>query len=135
MSLVTLKCLDNMKIECTHNESGASFMAATPALYNGSGDSFSGTDLCAASLGVCATTIMGVYARDNGIDISGLTVDLDKVMLADPRRVGGIRIVFHMPDRDYTAAQKEALQKSIETCPVWMTLKGVDKVFEFDWKN
>ncbi len=133
MSLVTLKCIEDMKIECTHNESGAKFLAATPAMYQGSGDSFSGTDLCAMSLGVCAATIMGVFARDKGIDISGMTVDLDKIMLTDPRRIGGIKIVFHMPDRPYTDEEKRALRHSIENCPVCMTLKGVDKVMEFDW--
>ena len=135
MSLVTLRCIEGMKIECTHNESGAKFTAATPAMYNGSGDSFSGTDLCAMSLGVCASTVMGVFARDNGIDISGMVVDLDKIMQAGPRRIGGIKVVFRMPDRPYSHEEKQALKQSIESCPVCLTLKGVEQTIEFDWKS
>ncbi|MDL2307039.1 OsmC family protein [Desulfovibrio sp. OttesenSCG-928-C06] len=133
MSLVTLRTLPGMKIECTHNESGATFMAATPKMYNGSGDSFSGTDLCATSLGVCATTIMSVYARDNGMDICGMTVELDKEMNASPRSIGGVRLVFNMPDRGYDAMQKQALEESIRTCPICLTLKGVVQDISFRW--
>src|SRR5438270_7323629 len=87
----------DLRTVCTHLRSNSSFETDAPVDNNGKGERFSPTDLMATSLGTCMLTVMGIKARSMGFDLDGLRVEVEKLMKADPRRVGGIHLFFHIP--------------------------------------
>src|SRR5688572_3264009 len=82
---------------CTHLRSGNSFETDAPVDNNGRGERFSPTDLMATSLATCMITVMGIKARAMGFDLTGIKIEVLKIMKSDPRRVGGIELTFHIP--------------------------------------
>ena len=79
--------LGHLKVELEHGPSGAKITTAAPVDNQGDGSSFSPTDLCAASLGACMLTVMGIVAERDGIDFSTCRFTLEKHMQTDPRRI------------------------------------------------
>src|SRR5436189_3159071 len=86
-----------LRTTCTHLRSGSSFETDAPVDNNGKGERFSPTDLMATSLATCMLTVMGIKAKSMGFDLNGMTIEVEKIMKADPRRVGGINLFFHIP--------------------------------------
>ncbi len=71
-----------------HKSSGVTIETDAPADNRGKGESFSPTDLLAASLAACYLTTMGISALDRGINMEGTTCRIEKHMSSDsPRRV------------------------------------------------
>ena len=87
-----------LRTTCTHLRSGDDFETDAPVDNNGKGERFSPTDLMSTSLATCMITVMGIKARTMGFDLTGITIDVLKKMKADPRRVSGIELTFHIPD-------------------------------------
>src|SRR6476469_10489880 len=87
-----------LRTTCTHLRSGSNIETDAPVDNQGKGERFSPTDLMATSLGTCMITVMGIKARTMGFDLDGVKIDVEKIMKADPRRVGGINLFFHIPD-------------------------------------
>jgi uncharacterized OsmC-like protein len=86
-------------LRCTaiHKPSGKVIETDAPVDNHGKGESFSPTDLLAASLAVCYLTTMGIAAEERGINIKGATCNVEKHMSADkPRRVARLaaNIIF-----------------------------------------
>jgi len=136
MANMTAKYLGNLRVECTHIASGNTIITDAPVDNCGKGEAFSPTDLCTTSLAACCMTIMGIYAQNHNMDITGTEISITKVMSANPRRIGKMEIVFDMPDREYTDRQKAAIEQCAHTCPVHMSLHGdVEQVFVFNWKR
>ena len=67
-------------------------------------------------------TIMGIIARDHGINIDGTTCSLTKVMASDPRRISEIQVVINFPTGNYSDKEKVILERSALTCPVAKSL-------------
>src|SRR3954471_15752852 len=86
-----------LRTTCTHLKSGDNFETDAPVDNEGRGERFSPTDLLATSLGVCMITVMGIKARAMDIDLIDTRIDITKIMKAEPRRVGGIKVSFHFP--------------------------------------
>lgn len=84
----------DLRTTCKHVRSSSSFETDAPVDNNGKGERFSPTDLLATSLATCMITVMGIKARTMGFDLEGMKADVEKIMKADPRRVGGINIFF-----------------------------------------
>ena len=99
----------NLRTVCTHLQSNSQIQTDAPLDNQGRGERFSPTDLLATSLGACALTIMGIKARDLNVDIAGTKIDIQKIMKADPRRVGGINLTFHFPETVF-ADEKQRLR-------------------------
>ena len=112
----------NLRTHATHLKSGEKFITDAPTDNNGRGEAFSPTDLLATSLASCAVTIMGIAANNHGIDIDGTKTEILKHMASDPRRVSGVDVTFHMPDKHYTQKEKSILEKAALTCPVAKSL-------------
>jgi putative redox protein len=55
-------------------------------------------------------TIMGIKARDNGIDIKGTEIEVTKIMASDPRRVAEVVVEFHFPKKNYTEEESNLLK-------------------------
>ena len=109
-----------LRTTCTHLKSGTNFETDAPVDNNGKGERFSPTDLLATSLGTCMITVMGIKARAMGFDLNDVKIEVLKIMRADPRRVGGINLTFHIPEGlvDIDEKTKIILKNTGETCPV-----------------
>lgn len=136
MATVSAKYLGDLRVECVHNQSGTKIITDAPSDNQGLGAAFSPTDLCATALGACAMTIIGIYAKTHGVDVTGTEMEINKTMSADPRRIGKIEVTFKMPDREYPAKEKTVIERCTQSCPVHHTLHpDVEQVFTFIWKN
>jgi uncharacterized OsmC-like protein len=132
-AMAKIKYLGALRAEWTHLASGAKIISDAPVDNKGKGESFSPTDLCSASLAGCILTIMGIYAQEHNINIDGATAEVTKNMLANPRKIGSIEIVINMPDREYSEKEKKSLIRAADSCPVRLTLEGVEQKIEFNW--
>lgn len=134
--MIKAKYLGDLRLECVHVQSGTKIITDAPTDNRGKGEAFSPTDLCATSLAACVMTIMGIYARDHDIDLTGTEIEVTKRMAAEPRRIGEINVTFHMPDREFSDKQKTILERMAHTCPVHLTLaEGVQQNFTFLWSK
>lgn len=124
----------NLSTTCTHLRSGTQIVTDAPVDNQGRGEAFSPTDLVATALGACIMTIMGIKARDKGIDIEGAKAEVNKIMGSNPRRIAKVEIRFTMPGKNYTEEQKKILEEAGRTCPVCKSL-GMDceQAVEFVW--
>lgn len=123
-----------LRTTCTHLRSGNSFETDAPVDNNGKGERFSPTDLMATSLATCMVTVMGIKARTMGFDLNGVKVAVEKIMKADPRRVGGINLFFHIPEnlKDLDEKSKQILKHTGNTCPVQHSIHP-DIEVNVDW--
>jgi len=123
-----------LRTTCTHIKSGNSFETDAPVDNNGKGERFSPTDLLATSLGTCMLTVMGIRARKSGFDLDGVKIDVEKIMKADPRRVGGINLSYQIPDnlKALDENTKIILKKIAQTCPVMLSIHP-DIEVNVDW--
>ncbi len=134
MTTVKAKYLGNLRVECEHLQSGTKMITDAPTDNHGKGESFSPTDLCASSLAACMMTIMGLYAQNAGIDVTGTEIEITKVMAADPRRIGEVIVIFRMPARAYTEKDIKSLERAAHTCPVHYSLgENVKQTIIFEW--
>ncbi len=135
MATITGKYLGDLKVESTHSASGATLTTEAPLDNGGKGEMFSPTDLCVTSLGACAMTIMGRSAQTHGLDISGATFSINKIMSPKPpRRIARIELVFTMPDREYSDKDKKSLERAAESCPVHLSLHPeTEQAITFKW--
>jgi len=114
----------DLRTTCTHLRSGSSFETDAPVDNNGKGERFSPTDSLATSLASCMITTMAIKARSMGFDLGGVEIEVEKIMKADPRRVGGINLFFHFPESlaNLDQSSKEVLINKGETCPVMLSI-------------
>jgi putative redox protein len=122
--------------EAVHGPSGRVLETDAPVDNQGRGESFSPTDLVATSLGTCMLTIMGIAARERGIDMEGATVKVTKEMIADPqRRIHRLSAVVTMP-HPLPEKERKILERAGLTCPTHVTLGDrVEKPVEFIWPS
>jgi len=124
----------DLRTTCTHLQSNNSVETDAPVDNNGKGERFSPTDLMATSLATCMVTVMGIKARTMGFDLNGVKVEVEKIMKAEPRRVGGINLFFHFPEelRSIDDKQKQILKHTGNTCPVQHSIHP-DIEVKVDW--
>jgi putative redox protein len=124
----------DLRTTSVHLRSGSQFETDAPVDNNGKGERFSPTDQMATSLATCMVTVMGIKARSLGFDLDGLQVEVEKIMKADPRRVGGINLFFTIPDNllDINQKDKAILVRTAITCPVQLSLHPEIEV-NIDW--
>lgn len=136
MATVKAKYLGNLRVECTHLQSGTKIITDAPVDNHGKGEAFSPTDLCSTSVAACAMTIMGIYAQEKGLDITGTEIEITKTMSANPRRIASIDIIYHMPATEFSDKDKAVLERVAHTCPVHLSLHPeVKQNFVFDWQK
>ena len=126
--------LGDLRTSSIHLQSGSEIISDAPLDNNGKGEAFSPTDTVANALASCMMTVMGIKARDLAVDLTGAVASVNKVMNADPRRIGVIEISF---DMNVVVEQKHKaiLEKTAMTCPVFLSLSAeIDKKITFKWK-
>lgn len=108
-----------LRTTATHLQSGSVIETDAPTDNQGKGERFSPTDLLATALGSCMMTIMGIKARDMQISLTCMKVSVQKNMLADPRRVGSVDLLFSFPETLLVdEKQKKILENAALACPV-----------------
>jgi uncharacterized OsmC-like protein len=124
----------NLRTTCLHLQSGFSFETDAPSDNKGQGARFSPTDLIATGLGACLITTMGIKAESMDLKLDGAKVDVTKVMMSDPRRIGKIVIAVTMPALNLDDHTKEILEKVGRTCPVERSLHpDLELDISFTW--
>ncbi|MDN5203551.1 OsmC family protein [Fulvivirgaceae bacterium BMA10] len=118
----TVKYSGELRTEAVHLKSGKEIVTDAPVDNNGKGEAFSPTDLVSTALVSCMMTIMGIEARKENIELAGLSAEVTKLMKADPRRIGKIRIEFQWESPQGTEEQIEKLKQAALTCPVALSL-------------
>ncbi|MDU0369760.1 OsmC family protein [Hymenobacter endophyticus] len=121
MSTATARYAGNLRTEATHLASGNTILTDAPVDNHGRGEAFSPTDLVCSALGSCMMTIMGIVAARQDVDLTGVTWEVTKHMVAEPRRIGQIDLTFRLPA---TLSEKEraSLENAARTCPVALSL-------------
>jgi putative redox protein len=127
----------DLRTVALHIASDTKIETDAPVDNQGKGEKFSPTDLVATALGSCMMTIMGQKARDMKIDLKGTRIDIQKFMKAEPRRVSGISLTFHLPENlSLSGKDKTILQRAAETCPVIYSINpDIDVQITFNWQS
>lgn len=108
-----------LRTEIEHLQSGTKIITDAPLDNHGKGESFSPTDLFASSLGSCMLTIMGISAQSYGFSLEGTTIETEKIMGTDPRRVVELKLDITFPKgNNYTPQQKRVIESAARSCPV-----------------
>lgn len=125
--------LGDLRTSSIHIQSGTEILSDAPVDNNGKGEAFSPTDSVANALATCMMTIMGIKARDLNVDFQGSTAAVTKIMNAEPRRIGTIKIIFEMQGVT-EQKDKTILERAAMTCPVFLSLNtDIEKRITFNW--
>ncbi len=126
--------LGDLRAESIHIKSSNTLITDAPTDNNGKGEAFSPTDTVATGLASCMLTVMGIKARDMGVDMSGTTAEVTKTMASNPRRISKIKVVlnFSFEANDKT---RKILERTANTCPVHYSLHpDIEKNITFNWQ-
>ena len=121
MATSTVKYLGDLRTECQHLQSGATFVTDAPVDNQGKGEAFSPTDTVATALASCMLTTIGIKAADKNINLEGTVAEVTKTMSADPRRISGIKVVLNFPE-SYSEKDQKIIENIAKTCPVWYSI-------------
>jgi uncharacterized OsmC-like protein len=134
MATIKTVYLGDLRTENEHLQSGTKILTDAPTDNQGKGEAFSPTDLLATALGNCIMTIMGIKARDNGIDIAGTEIEITKIMENNPRRVAEVVVEFTFPKKNYTEEEKRIVESVAGTSPVPLSLHpDLKQTIKFNW--
>lgn len=127
----------DLRTEATHLRSGTVIETDAPVDNNGMGARFSPTDLVATALASCMCTLMGISARAHGMNIDSLNCTVEKIMVANPRRIGEVKIALNFPEGStYSDKEKKLLERAALTCPVLESLHpDCLKTVSFNWSG
>ncbi len=117
-----IKYLGELRTEATHIQSDNVIYTDAPKDNHGKGEAFSPTDLVATALGSCMFSIIGIACKTHQIDgFEGTTVEITKIMAADPRRI--IKIIAEINFvSSFSDKEKKILEHAAKTCPVAKSL-------------
>ena len=125
----------HLKVDLTHDPSGAVIRTSAPVDNQGDGSSFSPTDLVAAALGSCMVTTMAIVAEREGIPFAGASFSVEKHMRSDPRRIARLPVRLDMPG-GLTPEQRARLENTARTCPVIRSLDPeIEKEIDFRYPD
>jgi len=127
----------DLRTVARHLQSGTIIETDAPLDNQGKAQRFSPSDLVATALGSCMMTIMGIKARDMKVDLNGMKIEIEKIMKADPRRIGGINLTFLFPETlKADEKQKTILERAAHSCPVIYSINPEIAVkVEFKWNE
>ncbi|MBL7923213.1 MAG: OsmC family protein [Bacteroidia bacterium] len=134
MATVITRYEGELRTRARHLASGTEIITDAPLDNHGKGSAFSPTDLLSASLGSCMLTLMGIAANTHGIQMDGTTIEITKIMAADPRRVAEVKIDFTFPGLSFSDKEKIILERAARTCPVALSLSDeLVQSIRFNW--
>jgi uncharacterized OsmC-like protein len=126
--------LGDLRTSSIHLQSGTEILSDAPIDNNGKGEAFSPTDLVANATGSCMMTIMAIKARDLNVDLIGTTVEVTKIMQAEPRKISRLEIIMNIPIA-VDEKTKTILERTAMNCPVLLSLNpDIEKDITINWK-
>jgi putative redox protein len=131
---IKIEYLGDLRCHARHGPSANTLMTDAPVDNHGKGESFSPTDLVATALGTCMATVMGIYAKQHGIDLRGMTVAVTKEMASAPvRRIARLASEIRVP-LPSNHPHRDALERAALTCPVQQSLHPeIEAPVNFTW--
>jgi uncharacterized OsmC-like protein len=117
-----IKYLGNLRTECHHLASGTVIETDAPLDNKGKGERFSPTDLVATAYASCMMTIMGIYCNEHGIEMNTGIARVQKIMEANPRRIGKLIIEMDFSGNNWSELEAEKVLRAGKACPVAKTL-------------
>lgn len=134
MATSIVRYLGELRTSCMHMQSGTEILTDAPTDNHGKGEAFSPTDLVATSLGSCMVSIMAIKSKDLDLELKGSTVEVTKIMQAEPRKIARIEVILNMSVAT-SDKNKTILERSAMTCPVFLSLHpDIEKAVTFNWK-
>jgi putative redox protein len=122
MVKIQIEYQGDLHCKAVHVPSGRELETDAPVDNHGRGESFSPTDLLAASLGVCMITIMGIAARKQDVELKGTAIHVEKHMSADlPRRISKLVVNLDMCP-GIPADKRGVLEEAGLNCPVMKSI-------------
>ncbi len=126
--------LGDLRTTSVHLQSGTEILSDAPTDNYGKGEAFSPTDLVANALGSCMISIMAIKSKDLNVDLVGSTIEITKVMQAEPRKIAKIIVVLNMPIA-VDEKTRIILERAAMNCPVLLSLNAdIEKDVTFNWK-
>jgi len=123
-----------LRTTCIHLQSGTEILTDAPTDNHGKGEAFSPTDLVATALGSCMVSIMAIKTRDLDLELKDSTLEVTKIMQAEPRKIAKIVVVLNMSIAT-SDKNKTILERAAMTCPVLLSLHpDIEKEVTFNWK-
>lgn len=126
--------LGELRTSSVHLQSGTVILSDAPTDNHGKGEAFSPTDLLANALGSCMISIMAIKSSDLDLNLEGSTVEVTKIMQAEPRKIARIGIVMNMSIA-VSEKNKIILERTAMNCPVLLSLNtDIEKDIVINWK-
>jgi uncharacterized OsmC-like protein len=122
MITAEIKYLGNLRTQCRHLASGTVIETDAPIDNKGKGERFSPTDLVATAYASCMMTIMGIYCNEHGIEMNSGVARVQKIMEANPRRIGKLIIEMDFSGNNWSEMEAEKVLRAGKACPVAKTL-------------
>jgi putative redox protein len=113
--------LGKLKTRLVHSPSGSEVRTDAPRDNGGEGSLFSPTDMVAGALGACMMTILGLVGDRLKLDLTGMTVRVEKVMRAEPRRIGCLLVELTVP-AGVPQEHRPRIEAAVRACPVAQSL-------------
>jgi uncharacterized OsmC-like protein len=124
--------LGDLRTSCVHLASGKSILTDAPTDNFGKGETFSPTDLVATALASCMLTIIGIYCQNQGINFQSGTIDVEKIMATNPRRIQKIRLNIDLNENNWDEPTLKKVIAVGKACPIAKTLdEKVEMEFNF----
>ncbi len=137
MKTIQTHYIDELRTEAEHIYSGTRILTDAPLDNQGKAESFSPTDLLAASLGSCMITVVGIAARTQGFEerLRGTRIDITKIMKSDPRRVGEIVVEIYFPEgSNFNEKEQKIIENTARNCAVAKSLHpDLIQSWTFNW--
>ena len=126
--------LGDLRTSCEHLQSGTTILTDAPTDNHGKGEAFSPTDLVATSLGSCMISIMAIKSKDLEVDLTNSTIEVTKIMQAEPRKISKIVVILNIATQ-VDEKSKTILERVAMNCPVFLSLHpDIEKHITFNWK-
>ena len=127
--------LGDLRIKSTHEASGVEILSDAPVDNCGKGEAFSPTDMVATAFANCMLTILGIQARERGLDIVGTYAKVEKIMTSDPRRILEIKVDVYFPNKEYSSEEKAFLTQKDRSFPVGESIHpSIIKTINYHWE-
>ncbi len=112
------------RTKAEHLDSKNTIITDAPKDNQGQGEAFSPTDLMSSSLASCMLTIAAMKGKSLGIELQGVTVEVQKKMQASPRKVSEIVLRFDWKglDQRISVEHLSELKTAAMNCPVALSL-------------
>ncbi len=113
--------------QAIHEPSQSALETDAPKDNQGLGEKFSPTDLVATALGTCILTTVAIVAERDGVDVKGSTVEVEKHMSTNPRRISELVVKLNY-SKSIDEKYRTKIKNTADACPVSKSLHPETKI-------